>query len=336
MNSIFLSFISTIITFLLYIPFIKLLYKLKIQDPDTKNQEDIFGAKTPIFQQLRKSKSGTPIGGGLLVILVTTASYLLVSYFFNNILNQPNSIYSRTLIAILLTFLSFACIGLYDDIKKTFRLEGRAFQLRAKHKFILQIIIALIISFTIVSYNLISFPIELLNTPGIKIILIALVITFFSNAVNITDGSDGLAGGLLSLALIPLWIYSIYIGNNAISIFIGLIEGSLLAFMYFNVNPARVFMGDSGALAFGAIFAVICLLLNIPILLPVIGFIFIIEALSSLAQWTSKRIFKKKLFPIAPLHYSLEYYGWPVTKVVYRAWLLQIFISVIVIAFLVA
>ena len=145
---------------------------------------------------------------------------------------------------------------------------------------------------------------------------------FLTNAVNITDGLDGLAGGTLAASFAAIMGIALVQGQVGIAAFSGTIIGALLAFLWFNIFPARFFMGDTGAFALGATLAVLAFLTNSILILPVIAFVFCVEALSSLVQWFSKRFFSKKVFLIAPLHHHFEALGWPETKVTMRLWVI--------------
>ena len=162
------------------------------------------------------------------------------------------------------------------------------------------------------------------------------VIVAFSNAVNISDGLDGLSSGVLLIALLAFWTISISILDTPLLIFIAVWIGGLIAFLYFNVYPARLFLGDTGALSFGATFAVIGLLLGKVFALTIIGGVFVAEILSSLIQLVSKKYRGKKLFPVAPIHLWLQYKGWEEPKIVMRAWVISILFAVfgLMIAFL--
>jgi len=156
----------------------------------------------------------------------------------------------------------------------------------------------------------------------------AATIVFFTNAFNITDGLDGLAGGLLLICLFAFWILSAHILDTPLSIFIALFIGSLIAFLYFNIWPARVFLGDVGALSFGATLAVIGLLIGKIVALAIIGGLFVFEALTSLAQIISKRFLGRKLFACAPFHLWLQNWGWEEPKIVMRAWLAALILAI--------
>jgi phospho-N-acetylmuramoyl-pentapeptide-transferase len=152
----------------------------------------------------------------------------------------------------------------------------------------------------------------------------AFVIVAFSNAVNITDGLDGLASGVLMIALACFWVVSREIADVPTSYFIGIWLGGIVAFLYFNIYPSRIFLGDAGALSFGATFAVIGLILGKSFALPIIGGVFTLEVASSFIQLMGKRFLKRKIFPVAPFHLFLQMRGWPEPKVVMRMWLIGI------------
>ncbi len=327
--------LSFIVTSVLIIPFIDLLYKLRFQRAEQANTRDIFGKLTPIFNKFHQRKAGVPVGGGLLVLGVVSILFALIipilEYFGIHITSvYPNAIAEVNVL--FFTFLSFGILGLYDDIKKFFKFKATGiFGLRMKHKLLLQIFLALVISLMLYFQLGISF----LNIPFIGIFELgwlyvpfaAFTIVAFANAVNITDGLDGLASGALMISLFGLWFLSGSILDIPLSIFIALWLGSLISFLYFNVFPARMFMGDVGSLAFGATLAVVGLLLGKVIALLVIGFIFVLEISSSALQLFFKRVLKRKLLPAAPIHLSLQEYGWEEPKIVQRAWLVQILLT---------
>jgi phospho-N-acetylmuramoyl-pentapeptide-transferase len=329
-----LLIVSFIVASVLIIPFINTLYHLKFQRAQQKTL-DAFGKRTPIFDKYHQDKAGVPVGGGLLVILVVsslfTLIYPLLSYFGIDV----TSVYgdAQTEINILFfTFLSFAILGLYDDVKKFFHFKQEAFfGLRMKHKLLFQIFLALIIA----GMLYFSLGISFINIPFVGIFELgwlyipfaSFVIVAFANAVNITDGLDGLASGILMISLFGLWFLSASILDVPMSMFLALWIGALVSFLYFNVYPARMFMGDVGALSFGATLAVVGLLLGKAIALIVIGFIFVFEIFTSFAQLMSKRFRGKKIFTAAPFHLFLQNYGWEEPKIVQRAWLVQVMLT---------
>ncbi len=339
MNTLALSLglliFSFIVVSILIVPFINILYRLRFQRKKQDNTVDVFGAKTTVFNYFHKKKEGTPIGGGLLIILVVALLFALVLPLLNimgiNSFSAYESLESEVNV-LFFTFLSFAILGLYDDIKKFFGFEQAGFfGLRMKFKLMIQVLLALIIALMLY-FNL---GISFLNIPFVGTFEIGwlyipfaiFVIVSFANAVNITDGLDGLASGILMISLFGLWFLSTSILDLTISIFIALWIGALVSFLYFNVYPARIMLGDVGSLAFGATLAVVGLLLGKVIALLVIGFIFVLEASSSLIQLLVKHFKNKKVFVAAPFHLTLQSFGWEESKIVQRAWLVQIMLT---------
>lgn len=327
--------LAFVVTSILIIPFVNLLYRLKFLRAH-QITTDAFGKLTPIFDKFHRSKAGVPVGGGLLVIFVVSVLFAItipiLSYSGRDITSVYRNLNAEMYI-IFFTMISFGLLGLYDDIKKFFRFKPVGFfGLTLKFKLILQIILASIIS--ILLYK--TLGINFIHVPFIGIIpLGALFVPFatitivsFSNAVNITDGLDGLASGSLMISLFGLWFLSAAILDVPLTVFLALWLGSLISFLYFNVFPARIFMGDVGSLAFGATLAVVGLLLGKVVALVIIGFIFVFEISSSLLQLVSKKWRKKKIFPAAPIHLTLQAYGWEEPKIVQRAWLLQIMLTI--------
>jgi phospho-N-acetylmuramoyl-pentapeptide-transferase len=304
---------------------------------------------TPIFDKFHKQKAGTPVGGGLLVVITTLLLFGFLFWIlpFMKGWYQITSLYESAIkdeIKILLfSFTAFAIIGLYDDVKKTFILHKQdVFGLRFRHKLFFEVIISLLIGYWL--YDLLK--IDILNIPFFGVVHLgfwyipfaALVVLWFTNAINITDGLDGLSTGLLMIALFAFWVISAAWLDTPLSLFIAILLGGLISFLYFNIYPARIILGDVGALAFGAIFAVIGLILGKFFTLIIIGGIFVLEGLSSLVQLLSKRFLKKKIVPVAPLHLYFQYIGWEEPKIVMRFWLAGIMLAIfgLLMAFLTA
>ena len=298
----------------------------------------------PIFDKFNHHKSGTPVGGGILIVALTsilTLFFLGGFYFFKLDVhsNYPSVLYE---VAILMfTYISFALLGIYDDLNKIFHWERQLFfGLKLRVKLLFEIFLALIIA-TGLYYGL---KISIIHIPFFGVFDISFfyiffatfVIVAFANAVNIADGLDGLASGVLMIALISFWAVARTIIDVPISIFLGVWIGGLIAFLYFNIYPARIFLGDTGALSFGATFAVIGLILGKTLTLPIIGGIFFIEITSSLIQLLSKKYNKKKFFKVAPFHLLLQYMGWEEPKIVMRFWIASIVFALfgLMIAFL--
>jgi phospho-N-acetylmuramoyl-pentapeptide-transferase len=324
---------SFVVSSIFIVPFINMLYALKFRRAHQVTM-DAFGKRTPIFDRFHNKKAGVPVGGGLLVILVVSILFALI-YPLLKLFGMPIvGVYKldKEINILFFTFLSFGVLGLYDDVKKFFKIEkNQFFGLRMKHKLFLQIALGLIIG----SLMYFDLGISFVNIPFIGtfqlgwlfIPFAAFVIVAFTNAVNITDGLDGLAGGVLMISLFGLWYLSSRILDVPLSMFLALWLGTLISFLYFNIFPARLFMGDVGALAFGATLAVVGLLLGKVIALLVIGFIFVFEIFTSTLQLLSKKFRKQKIFPAAPFHLWLQHHGWEEPKIVQRAWLVQIMLT---------
>lgn len=327
---------SFLISSVLIVPFINLLYKLHF----TRRKEAPEHGKIPLFDQLHDKKAGTPVGGGVLLISIVCLLFAILFPVASYL-----GVYIKTafdlrweLIVIFFTFVSFGFLGLSDDYMKnlgkpTKGVIGLWFGLRRRQKFILQWILAFIVGF-ILYYNL---GIHILHIPlvgrtldlGIWYIpLSALVIVSFTNAFNITDGLDGLSTGLLLICLASFGLIVSTHLDTPLSLFIAIWTGSLIAFLYFNIWPARIWLGDTGALSFGATLAVVGLLTGSIVALVVIGGIFILEIASSAIQILSWKFRGKPFFLIAPAHNYFLAKGWEEPKIVMRAWLLGIALSI--------
>ena len=332
-TSIFLfgTLISFLVHFICFIPFINFLYKRKMQRA-SQETKDPFGRNTPIFDKHNSHKVGVPVGGGILIIILTSILFFIYMIWFLYTkqfmsINYPSLI--TEIVVLFFTFISFGFLGLYDDLSKIFLWKkSKFFGMRIRQKLVIEIILAGIIAITLF-FNL---KIDLLNIPFVGtfelsywyIFFAAFVIVAFSNAVNITDGIDGLSTGILLIALIGFWVIARSIIDVPTSIFISVWLGGIMAFLYFNIYPARIMLGDTGALSFGATFAVIGLILGKSFALPVIGGVFVLEAMSSAIQLIGKRVFKKRPLAVSPLHLYLQHRGWPEPKVVFRLWILAI------------
>ena len=311
--------VSFLATLMVAVRFINTLYKLKFQR-QREGQIDLFGHFTSIVNRLHGWKVGTPNAGGILVILITI---IFSAIFYKITLFSLN----WTAYTLYVTLVGFGLLGLYDDIRKFYGLKQTgAWGLRIRYKVLLQLILSFFIGYLLFTkMSLSSVHIPLINYDfelGSWYILWAAVVIFATtNAVNIADGLDGLATGLTLLALSAFWVLSSQTNLGDVSLFIAVTVGSLLAFLYFNIYPARVWLGDTGALSIGAMLAVIALMVDASLVLPFVGIMFVLEAASSLLQMFSKAVLKKRIFIAAPLHHHFEAKGWDETKVTMRFWL---------------
>ncbi len=293
------------------------LYKRKIVKQLRDSTWD--GQPAKIFRKMHKKKSGTPTMGGILV-WVTVA---VITLLFN--LSR-----SQTWLP-LFALVSSGALGLIDDWLNVTG-YGLVRGLSTKLKFFFQFLIAGLGSWWFyykLEFSEIRIPLaEFLGLPQqldigwLYIPLFVLTMVFLTNAVNITDGLDGLAGGTLAAGFAAIMGIALVQQQIGIAAFAGTIIGALLAFLWFNIYPARFFMGDTGAFALGATLSVLAFLTNTVLLLPVIAFVFVIEAFSSIIQRFSKKYFSKKVFLVAPIHHHFEAKGWPETKVTMRFWVI--------------
>ena len=271
------------------------------------------GEQLQVINKLR-IKRNVPIMAGLIIIIAAA----IVTFAFN--LNR-----NQTWLP-LAALVGGGVVGLLDDIINLSGGGGNVAGLRAPMKFALITIVAAIGAWFFyfkLGFTSVHITSSLSVNLGWGIIpVFILVVVSTSNAVNISDGVDGLAGGLLMSAYGAFGVIAALQANYGIAGFCMTVAGALLAYTWFNIPPARFFMGDVGSFALGTGLGVVAMLTNTLILLPVIGLVFVAEAGSSLTQILSKRIFKRKIFIAAPLHHHFEATGWPKTKVTMRFWVI--------------
>jgi phospho-N-acetylmuramoyl-pentapeptide-transferase len=327
---------SFIVTSLAIVPFIDFLYKIKFRRR-VQATTNIHGKALKTFNKLHNWKVGTPVGGGLLIILVVTVLFFLLYPTLQKlgiIVTSAHHV-SQEILIIFFTFISFGIFGFYDDLLKFFRFNQRKrfLGLTFAQKLLIQTILGLIIG-ALLYFNL---GINYVHIPSTSIILplnwlyipfTAFIVVAFTNSYNITDGLDGLSTGILMISLFALWGLSSTVLDTVLSIFISLWIGSIIAFLYFNVYPARIWLGDVGALSFGATFAVVGLLLGKPLAIFIIGFLFLAEGASSLLQIISRKYFHRPVIPAAPFHLTLQKLGWEEPKIVFRAWLAALMLAI--------
>jgi phospho-N-acetylmuramoyl-pentapeptide-transferase len=295
--------------------FTDFLYKNKIGKKI--RSADYEGNRTPIFSKLHKNKENTPTMGGLL-IWGSTALVTIVANFSRSGTFLP-----------LFTLVASGVIGGIDDLMNVFGIGFDRGGMRFRTKLLFYTIVAGVGAYWF-AYKLdwLSRPFLL---PGIgeivlgywyiPVFILVLVLTAFS--ANQTDGLDGLAAGIFGIAFGAYTFICMLKGNYSLAIFCATLTGAILAFLWFNIFPARFFMGDTGAMSLGMTLGVIAFLTNTVYVLPFVGIILLIEALSTVIQITSKRLFKRKVFRVAPIHHHFEAIGWPETKVTMRFWIIS-------------
>ncbi|MDR0591612.1 MAG: phospho-N-acetylmuramoyl-pentapeptide-transferase [Candidatus Nomurabacteria bacterium] len=231
----------------------------------------------------------------------------------------------------LAALLGGAIVGLIDDIINVFGNSKDVAGLRSSVKFTMITLVGVALGwffFAKLGYDVVFIPfLGNIHFGWAIVAIFAFIVVATSNAVNISDGLDGLSGGLLIASFGAFAMIAMLQGNYGIAVFCFTVIGALLSYIWFNIFPARFMMGDIGSFAFGTALGVVAMLTNSLVLLPVIGFLFVLEAGSSLLQIISKKFFHKKIFISAPLHHHLEAKGWPETKVTMRFWVIAIVLA---------
>lgn len=292
---------------------------------------------TPLFSKMHEQKAGTPTMGGILIW--GTLLVLILSFWFLDRVLKIDSFHSfnfltrkETLLP-LGAFLGASLVGLADDwldVKKKGH-NGRG--LRFRYKIWLYVLVAIIGAWWFyfkLGFSSIFVPfLGNYDIGWLFILFFIFVVIGTSFSVNQTDGLDGLAGGILLMAFFGFGLIALSQGKENLTSFIGVICGGLLAFLWFNVHPARFFMGDTGSMGLGVLLAIVAFLTNSVLLLPIIGFVFLVEAFSTIGQLASKRFFGQKIFLSSPLHHHLQALGWPETKITMRFWIISAVTSII-------
>lgn len=270
-----------------------------------------------------KTKSGTITCGGISIILAT-----LISFFIFN----PTFYNNSSILCVILIFSFYGIIGLVDDLYKIYNHNSKG--LSGYVRLFLEVIGILIILFLfgIDKFYFIHIPLSSINIylGSLSFIFILLVMLGTANAVNFSDGLDGLAAGLMISAISPFLLISLQKNSQELAYLIISLIGSLLAFLRYNFNPAKMFMGDVGSLAIGGFYAVCALVLNVPLLILLSGIVFIIEIMSVILQVGFFKLTNgKRLFKMAPFHHHFEKKGQPEWKVVMIFWMIGFVFSML-------
>lgn len=288
----------------------------------------------PIFASLHQKKQGTPTMGGIL-IWFTTAFLAFILWFLSKIFDgfwdYLNFINRAQTYLPLFSLVIAALIGLVDDLLGIFRIGPKGGGLTIFQKLILFSLIALIGAWWFyfkLGWDSIRIPLLGEIQLGVFYILVFFfIIIATAHSTNLTDGLDGLAGGVMLFAYLSLGVIAFMQGKYDLATFIGIIIGALLAFLWFNIHPARFFMGDTGSMSLGITLGILVMLTNTVFLLPFFGFILLIESLSVILQILSKKIRHKKIFLSSPIHHHFEAIGWPEPKITMRFWILSALMS---------
>lgn len=272
--------------------------------------------------EAHKVKAGTPTMGGIMII----AAVFLTCVSMGHGINADMGI-------LLLSFVLCGAIGFCDDFIKV--VKKRNLGLTALQKLLLQIVIAVVIAVYQTKVSIygtsVYIPIwrDYLDLGWLYIPFVVFVLVAMVNAVNLTDGLDGLAGGCTAIVALFFALIGSSIGSTSPAIFSAALAGACLGFLIFNHYPAKVFMGDTGSLALGGALAVASIMMNIEMILPVAGGIFVAEVVSVIIQVAVFKRTKKRVFRMAPLHHHFELGGWKETKVVLVFWLITLLLCIV-------
>ena len=285
---------------------------------------------TPVFNQLHKSKEGTPTMGGVVVwvtVALLTILFWSLAHSGHGFWSQFNFLSRGQTWLPLAALITAGLIGMWDDYMGILRIGPNGGGLRMSHRLLLYALVGAIGAwwfYAKLEFNSINIPFLgnlLLGWWYIPVFIFIIVATAFS--ANETDGLDGLAGGTFLIMFAAYGVIAFDQGRTDLVVFIAAIIGALVAFLWFNIYPAKFFMGDTGSMSFGVVLGVIAMLTNTPTLLIPIGVIFVIESLSVILQLSSRYLRQKKIFRSTPIHHHFEALGWPESQVTMRFWMIN-------------
>jgi phospho-N-acetylmuramoyl-pentapeptide-transferase len=274
-------------------------------------------------------KEGTPTMGGLLIIAVVGGCGVLLEFI-------TGRFFDPSTIAPMLTLVAVGLLGAVDDYLNAKTGEG----IRIRQKLLWQVVAAVAIAWQLQrTYDITGIAVPFLGSVGLPpwayIAFAAFAIVATTNGVNFTDGLDGLAGGTLIFAFVAYMIIALLnpLPQPNLAIMCALLIGATLGFLWFNVHPAQVFMGDAGALSLGATLAVMALITGQALLLPLIGIIFVLEVGSDLIQISVFKLTGRRVFRMAPLHHHFELKGWDEEKITLRFWIVAVLAAMLGVTF---
>lgn len=304
--------------------------------------QDVTGKELTFVSKMHAQKSGTPTMGGVIVWVAIVLLIYASHYVFPLLANLFNSSFiarldflsrSQTWLP-LFTLVAAGILGLFDDVMSVRGWgKNKGGGMRFAMRFWWLVTIAAVGAWwfydKLGKHSLHVPAVGSFDVGAWYILIFIFVIIFAAVSSNETDGLDGLNGGVLMMAFSSFAILAFLKDNVNLAAFCASISGALMAFLWFNIPPARFFMGDTGAVSLGTTLGVVAMLTNSAIVLFVIVFIYVLESGSVVIQLTSKRLFKRKVFLAAPIHHHFEALGWPESKVVMRAWIFTMVTSLI-------
>lgn len=270
-----------------------------------------------------KNKSKTPIMGGLLFVIIPVIVYMIINF---------NGILDRRISFVVLSFVLYCLVGFTDDMLIIIRNKNDGLSPITRLLIELIISIGLFYFFNDIIPNQITIPFTSIGiqlNPFVFSLFMAALYMAEANAVNFTDGMDGLCAGVSFISLIPFLIVMILKHDIDMALLLFCVLGGLLGYLFFNHHPAKIFMGDSGSLALGALFASIAIVYDFTIALFFIGFVFVIEMFCVCLQQISVRLFHKRVFSYTPIHYSYVIKGYKENRIVFGFYCLATFFAII-------
>ncbi|MFH1753124.1 MAG: phospho-N-acetylmuramoyl-pentapeptide-transferase [Candidatus Omnitrophota bacterium] len=332
-RAVFSAVTAFLFTILIAPSVIRMLEKLNIK-------EKVLRKEAPSIYEYHKHKEGTPTMGGIIIIGAIGFSTLIWADLSN-----------KFILLALLSTLCFGVLGFIDDYIKT---KGMSRGLMVTSKLFGQIVIGSVIGLILFAdttfqntINIPFFKYLVLDIGILYVFFVVVVVVSSSNAVNITDGLDGLAVGCMATMAFTFAIISYVTGHAQVSEYLNIffhpsagelvvfcmaIVGSCLGFLWFNAYPASVFMGDTGSMALGGAIGVVAVFVKKELLLFIVGGIFVFETLTVLLQVFSCKVRKRRLFLMAPIHHHLQLKGWPENKIIIRFWIIAIVLSLLTLA----
>lgn len=328
---ILIVFALSFVVALLITPLVsRLLRKFNLRKNNIRDE-----SSAPVFYQFHKNKSGTPTMGGI-IVWATVLGLALLFFIFSNLFDGFSEYFnfvnrSETYLPIAALFLS-AVVGLADDILGILKIGPHGGGLKMRYKLLLYAAVAALGAcwfYFRLDWHTLFVPFIGTVDLGwwyIPFYIFVIVATAFS--ANEADGLDGLLGGVMFFSFIAMAAVAFVLHRYDLAVMTGSILGALLAFLWFNIYPAKFFMGDTGSMSLGVTLGVTAMLTNVPLLLPFFGFILVVESASVIVQMLSKKIWKKKIFLSTPIHHHFEALGWPESQVTMRFWIVSAIMAI--------
>jgi len=287
----------------------------------------------PIFSELHRNKSGTPTMGGMIIwgtVLGLAGVFWILDILFDGFFGYLNFVNRAQTFLPIAALVIGSVLGLFDDALGVLKIGPKGGGLTVSRKLVVYTLISAVGAWWFYSPSILDWQVLHIPFLGnfdigiwyVPIFMFIIVASAFS--ANETDGLDGLLGGVSLFAFGALAVVAFSLGRFELAAMSAAIVGALLAFLWFNIYPAKFFMGDTGSMGLGITLGVITMLTNTVFLLPLFFFIPVVESVSVIIQVTSKKVFKRKIFLSTPIHHHFEALGWPESQVTMRFWIISV------------